>query len=1233
MRIKHFTIHLCLLFILLMESAFAQQTKTIGQSNLRSIENFNTTNELQLLKSQLKGDKNHVEFKSLDTRKSDIKTTVTRYQQLYHNIPVAYAEPRIISVNGKAKTISGKMYEIKDLSIAPNIFKADALENALSKLNLRSYLWDLDDKSAYLENYEKPKGELVILPYDIAKDGQFHLCYKYLIYAIEPLYVAEVFVDAHNGDIVFENSLIHGGNVDANGLSYYNDTVDFFASTYLTNSGFELSSDTLSVTIKTFDFQGGTQYASNVTSPTTTFNHKEGVQTQWAMEKVYNYYKNVHGRDSYDDNGAQLRSFVNYGSNNSANNAFWIINRAQFGAGDGITYNPFVTLDVIAHEFTHGVIQQSANLIYQNQSGALNESFADIFGEMVEYYATGQNDWSIGQGIKINNTTLRSMSNPNSTNMPDTYWGQYFHTSSADYGGVHYNSAIQNYWFFLLSEGRNGINDFGDTFGVDGITKEKAAAIAYRNLTVYLTPNSNFFDAREGSIQAARDLFGVGSNEERSTTNAWYAVGIGKAYGDNTPYPDCIDNPASLAINTDDFPEDFAYFIKNSANNPLLFRPFTFLTNPAVNINASPNSFVTDNLPTMIPGNYYLSVGDLGLNGICCSDSVGSFWITDGNTNVARDSVFEYKISKQFCVGFAAGKEFDLVKPTPPTVSAVALNPFEIEVKMTGSTDNNAVQGHVLAYDTRTIKSVYGDSIHVLQNLEPNKTYRIQAFAFDYESTTSDGSNVVYVTTPDTASNVNINRCGENDIEFTLNFGANPSETKWEIKDPQYNFVASSGISDYPNSLANSSVTETISNIPDGDYYLVVYDRNGNGMQNGNFELSDSIGVFRNGGNFLHSDVQTFCVGQSNNSFMDTIPPTAPAISLSNPKANSYDITITPSTDNVGVWLYGFYINDSLVGSPSWNIPTNFTLNGQPNTQYKVQLIARDRAGNFSAFSNADTITTLGNTLSINSGYFETGWDNWIDGGNKCNRANNANKAPEGQFSIRLRRGNGNASSMFLENLDLSIFNNIDVAFQYNARGYELNEGFIFEIDNGNGWNAVKTYLRGTDFPGNGLYADTIKIAQSAFAFSTNSRIRFRNIGNQNNDRVFIDAIEIDGYTNSAVALGSYTNADAFSNAIDLFSLSNAIKTTDNASNNSNLFIDDIAQIEVYPNPTTSKFRIEGIDRNTIKNVQVYNNNGALLIIYAPNIEYDLSELKNGIKLIVVELIDGNQITKRIMKM
>lgn len=265
------------------------------------------------------------------------------------------------------------------------------------------------------------------------------------------------------------------------------------------------------------------------------------VDVHWGMQVTYDFYWNTFGRDSYDGNGSPIRQFVNpiileklnisgYPNNASAFPSPY--NVMSYGMGDKVNYNPMVVLDVEGHEFTHMVVGNNGNggLTYQGESGALNESFADIMGTSVEFYSGYEPDWLLGEGLKIGANSMRSLADPNIENQPDTYEGLGWinpENISYDHGGVHINSGVQNYWFYLLSEGGSGTNDVGNAFSVSPIGMDKAQQIAYRNLINYLPSNATYYDAYLGSLQSTEDLYGNPSSEYTAVKDAWYAVGIG----------------------------------------------------------------------------------------------------------------------------------------------------------------------------------------------------------------------------------------------------------------------------------------------------------------------------------------------------------------------------------------------------------------------------------------------------------------------------------------------------------------------------------------------------------------------------------------------------------------------------------------------------------------------------------------------------------------------------------
>ncbi len=289
------------------------------------------------------------------------------------------------------------------------------------------------------------------------------------------------------------------------------------------------------------------------------------LDVHWGMEKTHDFYKNVFNRNSYDENGGVIKNYINpvtlqklswcaSAICKGPNNARAMpppFNTMEFGLGDGILFGPVVGLDVAAHEYTHMVINHIGNsngsdsgLLYRGESGALNESFADIFGTSVEFYAKPSSaNWTIGEDVGLVSPHFRrSISNPKDPRLlpeyrqPNTYQstsinGFWADTSDAhDYGGVHINSGVQNYWFYLLCQGGSGTNDKGNNYTVSGIGMTKGQKIAYETLK-RLGPHATYYDSYLNSLAVADLLYGNPSTEYNSVRAAWYAVGIGNTPG------------------------------------------------------------------------------------------------------------------------------------------------------------------------------------------------------------------------------------------------------------------------------------------------------------------------------------------------------------------------------------------------------------------------------------------------------------------------------------------------------------------------------------------------------------------------------------------------------------------------------------------------------------------------------------------------------------------------------
>lgn len=477
--------------------------------------------------------------------------THIRYEQTYKGVPIELAEWIVHIKNNEVYSMNGKLVDKIPGSVQNSISKKAAFSAAKRYVGAKKYKWEIPVEEKHLKfetgnpfatYYPAPEMKYIGKSMDL-NPRDLHLTYKFNVYAQEPLSRQEIYVDASSGNVVFVNNLIHTANTTGTAQTAYSGTQTIKVDSVVSNS-FLLRQTINGNGVNTYNLLRGTSYANSLdfTDADNNWNNVNALRDQyatdahWGAESTHEYFLVKFGRNSINNNGFALNSYLHYSVN--YNNAFWDGQRMTYGDGSG-TSTPLVSLDIASHEITHGLTTFTANLIYANESGALNESFSDIFGAAVEFFARpNRANWLLGEDI---GRAIRSLSNPGGTgfNDPDTYGGPNWiqtigciPTANNDQCGVHSNSGVQNKWFYLLTVGGSGTNTAPtpQSYSVAGLGIDTAAAIAFRNLTVYLTQSSNFADARFYSIQSAIDLYGACSPQHISVVNAWHAVGVGSAY-------------------------------------------------------------------------------------------------------------------------------------------------------------------------------------------------------------------------------------------------------------------------------------------------------------------------------------------------------------------------------------------------------------------------------------------------------------------------------------------------------------------------------------------------------------------------------------------------------------------------------------------------------------------------------------------------------------------------------
>jgi zinc metalloprotease ZmpA len=397
---------------------------------------------------------------------------------------------------------------------------------------------------------EAPSPKLMLFPKD---DGNVVLVHQVKIHDDETPRSIVAFVDADNGVIIFNydniQTLSPSGGMDkgqnsvkgarptptptpiptpkiGTGNSLYSGQVQI--PTSFDGTKYYLI-DLIRVNMQTNNMnQKSNGYGKVFTDPDNTWGNSTiadsanaGVDAHYGAVMTFDYYKNVHGRNGIYNDGKGTLSRVHYKRNYV--NAFWSdsCRCMTYGDGDGFQASPLVSLDVAAHEMTHGVTSATANLIYSGESGGLNEAMSDIFGTAVEFYAFSQGaqttpDYLIGEDVWTPGTdgdALRYMDDPTKDGSSIDNYANYYNGLN-----VHLSSGIANKAFYLLAKGGPGVEPIG---------REKAEQIFYHTLTGYMINSESFSMARADTIIAATDLYGGPEvSEVQSVKDAWSAVGV-----------------------------------------------------------------------------------------------------------------------------------------------------------------------------------------------------------------------------------------------------------------------------------------------------------------------------------------------------------------------------------------------------------------------------------------------------------------------------------------------------------------------------------------------------------------------------------------------------------------------------------------------------------------------------------------------------------------------------------
>jgi len=499
-----------------------------------------------------------------------------RYQQEYKGIPVEGCEFTEHCRDGSVVYAHGKLCpEIASVYKDGYITQEAALNKIFLAYPSATFAWqnadyeyeiqtDLNDPNATYF----PTGELVfaLKPEHTIQfqmnPADYRMAWKFDIVCLQPHFHHNIYVDAHTG-VILKNQELVCSNGSADIPVYGSQTIDTRYIGWPQNHHI-LNSNDGTTRVHTKNHSGPVYSLVGETSnPSTSWgtNHWQTTMVHWAAMQTWLYFENDHSRIGIEGSNFTNRvrvwgdkEWATVTANNGAKNGAWYDRRGgrdylYFGYFDSLQSRYTGEVSTVAHEYTHGITKDESNLTYFRESGALDESFADIFGFLARRDATGITNWIIGAS-NYANREKRSLQDPNSLGIhytlalnanggynpteaggqPDTYEGDFwfdYTLSNQDNGGVHVNSGVMNHWFYLLCNGGSGFNDLNNFYQVTAISIEDAAAIVYSNMVNNMQSESEYTDAMSGSITAAEELFGVCSAQAVAVEKAWYAVGLG----------------------------------------------------------------------------------------------------------------------------------------------------------------------------------------------------------------------------------------------------------------------------------------------------------------------------------------------------------------------------------------------------------------------------------------------------------------------------------------------------------------------------------------------------------------------------------------------------------------------------------------------------------------------------------------------------------------------------------
>ncbi|MCX6150797.1 MAG: M4 family metallopeptidase [Ignavibacteriales bacterium] len=471
------------------------------------------------------------ELKAISSFTDNLSITHIKYQQEINGVKIFHGQLIVhINPDGSVESVNGRYYPTPDINTTP-------LLNTLSAINIaKNKLGNYKSEKEFAELNIYDKNNTLVLVYEVSLPSYYNPN-------------MQIFIDANTGEIIkIDDGLRYDGPQIGTGKGLNGQTKSI--NTYLWGGDYAMIDASLPMykppidsfqsigCIVSFDAKNDTAgngyiKAVVIVDPNNDNNFSDNERLKAAIDahiysrKVYEFYKSHFNRNSFDNKGKSILNILHFKEN--YNNAFWNGVCLTYGDGDGVQYSNLAgAFDVITHEMTHAVTSSTADLVYENQPGAMNEAMSDAFGCLAD-----STNWLMGEDVYtpgIPGDGLRSMQDPHNGKAQGDYNDGWLpahmnefvnlpNDEQNDWGGVHINSGIPNKAFYNVAS---------------VIGHWKTGKIWYRGLTVYLTKNSRFSDLRTACTNSAKDLYGRGSVEYNTVVDAFDAVGITGGSSGNT---------------------------------------------------------------------------------------------------------------------------------------------------------------------------------------------------------------------------------------------------------------------------------------------------------------------------------------------------------------------------------------------------------------------------------------------------------------------------------------------------------------------------------------------------------------------------------------------------------------------------------------------------------------------------------------------------------------------------